>query len=148
MQGLYKRVIKGAYPKIPSHYSVDLSTILKYMIQVQANLRPNCGIVLIILNRLIDQILAHPNVESRFKRYFPDEYSKIMGKYMNDTSNDQLLRTIKISNNLFSLTERLPKPKYRNIKQANMNYSTLSQEPSLNLISAHVKANNSVLNNY
>ena len=43
MQGLYKRVIKGVYPKIPQHYSADLSTILKYMIQVSPNMRPSCG---------------------------------------------------------------------------------------------------------
>lgn len=34
MQGLYKRVIKGVYPKIPTHFSQDMSNILKYMLQV------------------------------------------------------------------------------------------------------------------
>lgn len=43
MQGLYKRVVKGVYPKIPTHFSQDLSNILKYMIQVSPQMRPNCG---------------------------------------------------------------------------------------------------------
>jgi len=43
MQGLYKKVIKGNYPKIPSHYSQDLATVIKYLLQVSPNIRPNCG---------------------------------------------------------------------------------------------------------
>ena len=45
MQGLYKKVIKGIYPRIPDNYSLDFSTIIKYMIQVQPILRPNCGMI-------------------------------------------------------------------------------------------------------
>ena len=33
MKGLYNRVMKGVYPKIPSHYSSDLNTILSLPIQ-------------------------------------------------------------------------------------------------------------------
>jgi NIMA (never in mitosis gene a)-related kinase len=43
MQGLYKKVIKGVYPKIPTHYSQDLSAVIKFMLQVAPNMRPNCG---------------------------------------------------------------------------------------------------------
>ena len=32
MKGLYHRVLKGVYPKIPSHYSSDLNAILKAML--------------------------------------------------------------------------------------------------------------------
>lgn len=49
MQGLYKKVVKGLYPKIPSHFSQDLANILKYMLQVSANLRPNCGKFVIVM---------------------------------------------------------------------------------------------------
>jgi NIMA (never in mitosis gene a)-related kinase len=34
MQGLYNKVLKGVYPKIPSHYSSDLSMVIKSMLQV------------------------------------------------------------------------------------------------------------------
>jgi hypothetical protein len=32
MQGLYTRVLKGVYPKIPSHYSSDLSAMIKALL--------------------------------------------------------------------------------------------------------------------
>ena len=34
MNGLYKRVLKGLYPKIPSKYSQDLNTMIKSLLQV------------------------------------------------------------------------------------------------------------------
>jgi len=34
MQGLYNRVLKGVYPKIPSNFSNDLAAMLKYLLQV------------------------------------------------------------------------------------------------------------------
>lgn len=39
MQGLYKKVIKGQYPRIPSTYSNDLSSVVKCMLQVSASTR-------------------------------------------------------------------------------------------------------------
>jgi NIMA (never in mitosis gene a)-related kinase len=32
MQGLYNRVLKGVYPKIPSHFSSDLSAMIKALL--------------------------------------------------------------------------------------------------------------------
>lgn len=34
MQGLYKRVLKGQYPKISDKFSVDIQTIVRILIQV------------------------------------------------------------------------------------------------------------------
>ena len=45
MEGLYKRVIRGYYSKIPSNYSQDLSLLVRSLLQVQPNLRPNCGFI-------------------------------------------------------------------------------------------------------
>ena len=42
MQALFKKVLKGTYPKIPMHYSSDLSLILKLMLQVKPDNRPTC----------------------------------------------------------------------------------------------------------
>ncbi len=42
MQGLFKKVLRGSYPKIPRHYSSDLSIILKLMLQVKPENRPSC----------------------------------------------------------------------------------------------------------
>ena len=34
MNGLFKRVLKGQYPPIPSHYSIDMRTLIKNFLQV------------------------------------------------------------------------------------------------------------------
>ena len=46
MKGLYHRVLKGVYPKIPSHYSSDLNTVLKQMLQIDPKKRPNTDQIL------------------------------------------------------------------------------------------------------
>ena len=42
MQGLYNKVIKGYFNKIPNYYSNDLSEIVNLLIQVDCNKRPSC----------------------------------------------------------------------------------------------------------
>jgi len=43
MQGLYKKVLKGNYPRIPRSYSEDLAAIIKSLLQVSAHSRPTCS---------------------------------------------------------------------------------------------------------
>ncbi len=42
MAGLYKRVIKGVYPKIPTHFSIDLNNLVKALLIVEPKHRPSC----------------------------------------------------------------------------------------------------------
>lgn len=42
MQGLYKKILKGVFPKTPEHFSSDINTMLKIMIQVNPKKRPSC----------------------------------------------------------------------------------------------------------
>lgn len=42
MKGLYNRVMKGAYPKIPSHYSASLSDVISSLLKVDPKKRPTC----------------------------------------------------------------------------------------------------------
>ncbi len=52
MEGLYSKVIKGSYPKIPDKYSTRLSEICSLLIQVHPDNRPTCGnFLLLYLNR-------------------------------------------------------------------------------------------------
>jgi len=73
--------------------------VIKFMLQISPSYRPSC-----------EQILNLPIVQALSKKFFPTE-----GNNELDADGDQqsLLRTIRISRNLFSLTERLPKSKYR-----------------------------------
>jgi len=94
MQGLYKKVLKGIYPKLPQQYSMDLANVVKSLINVSAQLRPSC-----------EKILEMPMVRKRIEKLFPSDWQ-------NDTQSI-LLSTIRVPKNLLYLTDRLPKPKYK-----------------------------------
>ena len=32
MQGLFKKVVKGKYPRIPDHFSQEMATVIKFML--------------------------------------------------------------------------------------------------------------------
>jgi NIMA (never in mitosis gene a)-related kinase len=42
MAGLYKKVLRGVYPKIPSHFSADLNAVVKQLLNVNPAARPSC----------------------------------------------------------------------------------------------------------
>jgi hypothetical protein len=42
MKGLFKRVCAGKIQRIPKHYSIELWTILKNMLNTNSKLRPDC----------------------------------------------------------------------------------------------------------
>lgn len=96
MAGLYKKVLKGVYPKIPGHFSDSLSKVLKELMNVQAALRPDCA-----------QILEMASVRRMSDRLFGIE----MLMEVEQTQPD-LLDTIRVPKNLLYLTAHLPKPKY------------------------------------
>ena len=43
MDGLYKKVTKGSYSKIPEHFSKSLSSVIKSMLQVNPSNRPSAA---------------------------------------------------------------------------------------------------------
>ena len=49
MEGLYKKVIRGYYQRIPSQFSQDLSNVIRSLLQVSPHLRPTCGKTLNIM---------------------------------------------------------------------------------------------------
>ena len=62
MNGLYKRVLKGIYPKIPQTFSSDLGTMIKTLLQVQSAQRPTCDEILNmdIVKRRLHLLKHHP----------------------------------------------------------------------------------------
>jgi hypothetical protein len=56
-----------------------------------------------------------PIIESLVKKFFPDDTQSMSMPNM-DVENEIMLKTIRLSKNMFSLTERLPKAKYRSPK--------------------------------
>jgi len=99
MEGLYKRVIKGQYSRIPDRFSNDLFQIVQFLLQVNPKSRPSC-----------EQILNHPIVQKRIE-YF----KSISGEKENNNNSGNsksLLKTIHMPKNLLFLSDKLPKPNY------------------------------------
>ena len=94
MEGLYNKVIKGIYGKIPERFSNDLSNVLKILLQVNPEFRPSC-----------EQILKSNFVNKRvefFKSFNHDD----------EFEDKVLLQTIKVPKNLVFLGDKLPPKNY------------------------------------
>ena len=119
MDGLYKKVIKGNFQKLPSHYSVDLNNIVKMLLKVNPQLRPNC-----------DKVLSSPPVIRRIEE-----------KHCQESDEDlvpELLGTIKIPANFHYLTDKLPKANYnpiltRNSCKADMMKKDLNRDEKMEM---------------
>ena len=87
MDGLYKKVIRGNYAKLPSHYSVDLNNVIRLMLQVKPNQRPTC-----------DKLLSLPLLQKRMNGELMLENT--------EENNPELLKTILVPQNLHYLTDK------------------------------------------
>ena len=104
MEGLFNKVCKGQFSRIPERFSDDLFHVVQFLLQVNPNSRPSC-----------EQILNHPIVQKRieyFKSFAGEE----------DTEDKCLLKTIHMPKNLLFLSDKLPKPNYdKQLKNNNTN---------------------------
>jgi NIMA (never in mitosis gene a)-related kinase len=100
MKGLYNKVIKGVYPKIPSQFSSDMSSMIASLLQVDPKKRPGC-----------EQILQMPVFIAKYNENRPDEGEE------NLMEANALLGTIRVPRNLSLLTDRLPKANYETEKK-------------------------------
>ena len=106
MEGLYQKVIKGQFNKIPDKYSNDLFSIVQLLIQVNPEKRPNC-----------EDILKHPIIQKRIE-YFKSFSNKNDVENNNNNGDNFLLKTIHIPKNLLFLSDKLPKPNYEKINDS------------------------------
>ena len=104
MEGLYNKVCKGQFSRIPDKFSDDLYKVVQFLLQVNPISRPSC-----------EQILNHPIVQKRieyFKSFAGEEESE----------DKCLLKTIHMPKNLLFLSDKLPKPNYdKQFKSSNSN---------------------------
>ena len=126
MEGLFNKVCKGQYSRIPDRFSEDLFKIVQYLLQVNSIQRPSC-----------EQILQHPIILKRI------EYFKSFGG--EDENEDKcLLKTIHMPKNLLFLSDKLPKPNYdRQFKDTNKNEEESKNYRSFNKV---VSLNNNLGN--
>ena len=116
MDGLYHKIIKGKYNKIPEKYSKELNEILKLLFNVNPKERPSC-----------DELLKNSIIKNKIE--FFEENNKFNDN-INNNEESELLKTIKISKNLLFLSGRLPKANYNNENEAN-NIKTLDNNKLL-----------------
>mmetsp|Transcript_3145 Transcript_3145/g.10505 ORF Transcript_3145/g.10505 Transcript_3145/m.10505 type:complete len:504 (+) Transcript_3145:82-1593(+) len=91
MEGLYRKVLRGQYPRIPPQYSHDLADVIAALLQVNPRHRPS-----------IDQLMQMPVL----RRHAPD-VPQVESPHASD-----LLGTIKLPKNVIDLSGCLPKPRY------------------------------------
>jgi len=133
MEGLFNKVCKGQYNRIPDRFSDDLFKIVQYLLQVNSIQRPSC-----------EQILQHPIILKRI------EYFKSFGA--EDENEDKcLLKTIHMPKNLLFLSDKLPKPNYdKQFKDTNKvindddgkNYRSFNKMGILNNNISNININN------
>ena len=124
MEGLYNKVCKGQYNKIPDRFSDDLFQVVQFLLQVNPHSRPSC-----------EQILNHPIVQKRieyFKSFAGEEESE----------DKCLLKTIHMPKNLLFLSDKLPKPNYD--KQFKNNTNGIDENKNYRSFN---KVNNNKVNN-
>jgi len=92
MEGLYRKVLRGMYPRIPAHYSSDLSEVISSLLQVNPRHRPS-----------IDQFLQNPTLQQHTAGH------AVQADVLTPTG---LLNTIKLPKNVVDLRGCLPKPRY------------------------------------
>jgi NIMA (never in mitosis gene a)-related kinase len=119
MKALYKKIIKGQYPKISSKYSNDIWEIIKLLLKVNPNERPSCN-----------QILKNKMVMERID-FFKDREG-----FKNDSFDSmdeaKLIKTLRLTKDILFLSQQLPIPNYdnnnqkkvRNIKRINIKNTT------------------------
>jgi NIMA (never in mitosis gene a)-related kinase len=103
MEELYKKIIRGFYPQIPSRYSDDLKEIIQLMIQTEVGARPSCDELLkmsIILEKI--EVINKNLIELN----------------NNNNSEKKLLSTIRIPSEFSNFSKDLPKPKYYSPSQS------------------------------
>ncbi|KAM3128741.1 hypothetical protein pb186bvf_019153 [Paramecium bursaria] len=106
MDGLYKKVIRGLYPKIPQQYSMELSTVIRMMLQVSTTLRPTSAAILEL--PYFQKYKSHSDIE---------------------IYNNKLLGTIIFPKNMSQLNNCLPKPNYSNSKHKTESHQILDSDP-------------------
>ena len=111
MEDLFKKIIRGFYPQIPSRYSDDLKEIIKLMIQTEVGARPSC-----------DELLKMTVIQKKIE---------IINKNLivlnnNSDNNKKLLSTIRIPSEFSNFSKNLPKPKY-------FSYSNLEKNNNENI---------------
>ncbi|KRW98194.1 Protein kinase-like domain [Pseudocohnilembus persalinus] len=102
MEGLYRKIQKGWFERIPQKYSSDLQNFIEQCLQTKPNNRPNC-----------EQLLNNFGFSKNLQQLQLNQNNQV--DYQNPVNiheQNNLIDTIKVPKNLKQLKQRLPKPSY------------------------------------
>lgn len=99
MPGLYKKVQKGVYDRIPDHFSNDLANLIGFCLKVSPVMRPTCY-----------QLMKHSVVQRNCK--------ETIERINASSGTNMLLSTIRFPKNMRALAQILPKPNYYMMKES------------------------------
>lgn len=106
MEGLYRKVIRGVYPKIPACYSQDLADVIAMLIKVDPLQRPT---VAQILNSPV--VLRHIDEAPKYDASASSLLSASSSS-VNTGGSMSLLQTIKMPKNATDIPNFLPEARY------------------------------------
>lgn len=92
MEGLYKKVLRGQFHRIPPHYSHDIAEVIATLLQVNPRHRPS-----------VDQLMQMPLL----RRHIPE-----LGGSGPEPRQMALLSTIKLPSNAIDISGILPQARY------------------------------------
>lgn len=106
LQQLFKKVLRNQYPAIPTHFSVDMRSLIDAILKSNPEVRPTC-----------DEILNLPFVQKRIRKYFNEREGP---ELMQVNQSFNLMNEITILRNVY--TSELPLPHFNfDIKKYNLN---------------------------
>ena len=113
MEGLYKKVIRGVYPKIPACYSQDLADVISMLLQVNPIQRPTVAQLLnsAVLQRHIDEAPKYEGLGPNFA-----SVSTVSPASSSAMPAFALLQTIKLPKNTGEISSHLPQSRYEDGK--------------------------------
>ena len=97
IEGLYKKVVRGVYEKVGGGYSAELAGMIRGMLQVAPQSRPDCEKILGMIDKM----------QRKGKQPAPGGE-----KSPHRVSEHTLLDTIKMTKNVRIQIDNLPKPDY------------------------------------
>ena len=130
---LYKKIVRGFYPQIPSRYSDDLKDIIKLMIQTEVGARPSC-----------DELLKMPIILKKIESLHKD----LIELNNKSDENKKLLSTIRIPSEFSHFSTNLPKPKYYSPSPSNnnpaKNHNSIENKKNNDKNNIKIKDNNNI----
>ncbi|KAF4721531.1 hypothetical protein FOZ63_011995 [Perkinsus olseni] len=118
MEGLYRRVLRGVFPRIPPCFSPDLTQVISMLLIVNPHHRPT-----------IPQLLHQPVMQRRIREIHNVRNPSVME---GDSGGGGLLSTIKLPKNASAtdLANIMPKPRYGDDRPAEESASYVPQQPT------------------